>query len=66
MRSVLAILGLSAAKPMSRQNQQTSTPWANHGLVAVILFCLIGLLLTLNLVLRFPDFGSVIEQYNQF
>jgi hypothetical protein len=33
---------------------------------AVVVFCLIGLLLALNLILRFPDFGAVIEQYNQF
>ena len=35
-------------------------------LLAVVAFCLIGILLTLNLILRFPDFGAVIEQYNQF
>jgi hypothetical protein len=35
-------------------------------LSAVIAFCLIGFLLALNLILRFPDFGTVIEQYNQF
>jgi hypothetical protein len=33
---------------------------------AVVAFCLIGILLALNLILRFPDFGAVIEQYNQF
>jgi hypothetical protein len=33
---------------------------------AVVAFCVIGLLLALNLILRFPDFGAVIEQYNQF
>jgi hypothetical protein len=35
-------------------------------LSAVIAFCLIGFLLALNLILRFPDLGAVIEQYNQF
>jgi hypothetical protein len=35
-------------------------------LLAVVAFCLIGFLLALNLILRFPDFGAVIEQYNQF
>jgi hypothetical protein len=34
--------------------------------IAVVAFCAIGLLTTLNLILRFPDFGAVIEQYNQF
>ena len=35
-------------------------------LSAVVAFCLIGFLLALNLMLRFPDLGAVIEQYNQF
>jgi hypothetical protein len=35
-------------------------------LSAVIAFCLIGFLLTLNLMLRFPNLGAVIAQYNQF
>ena len=33
---------------------------------AVVPLCLIAFLLALNLILRFPDFGAVIEQYNQF
>jgi hypothetical protein len=37
----------------------------SHFLGAVAL-CLIAFLLALNLILRFPDFGAVIEQYNQF
>ena len=32
----------------------------------VAAFCLIGLLLMLNLIFRFPDMGAVIAQYNQF
>jgi hypothetical protein len=39
---------------------------ANPNLLAVATFCLIGLLLSLNLIFRFPDFGTVIEQFNQF
>lgn len=35
-------------------------------LLTVVAFSLIGLLLALNFMLRFPDFGAVIEQYNQF
>lgn len=35
-------------------------------LTAVMLFCAIGLLAALNLMLRFPDFGAIIAQYNQF
>ena len=60
-------------KPADRQTRRTETEWsrlvtviANPELHAVVAFCLIGLLLTLNLILRFPDFGAIIEQYNQF
>ena len=38
----------------------------NTDMLAVIAFSLIGLLLTINCMLRFPDLGAVIEQYNQF
>ena len=34
--------------------------------VTIVVFCTIGLLTALNVILRFPDFGAVIEQYNQF
>jgi uncharacterized membrane protein YdfJ with MMPL/SSD domain len=56
-----------------RRTRTTETEWsrlmtviANPELHAVIAFCLIGLLLTLNLILRFPDLGAIIEQYNKF
>jgi uncharacterized membrane protein YdfJ with MMPL/SSD domain len=59
--------------PTNRQAEKTGTEWsrlvtaiANPDLHAVVAFCLIGFLLALNLILRFPDFGAVIEQYNQF
>jgi hypothetical protein len=32
----------------------------------VTLFCAIGLLISLNLILRFPDAGLFVEQYNVF
>jgi len=35
-------------------------------LTAVAMFCAIGLLVTLNLILRFPDLGAIIAQYNQY
>jgi uncharacterized membrane protein YdfJ with MMPL/SSD domain len=59
--------------PANRQAEKTETEWsrlvtaiANPDLHAVVAFCLISILLALNLILRFPDFGAVIEQYNQF
>ena len=35
-------------------------------LTAVVLFCAIGLLATINVILRFPDLGAIIAQCNQF
>ena len=75
-----ALAVLSAARlfqlqinPTNRQAEKTGTEWsrlvtaiANPDLHAVVAFCLIGFLLALNFILRFPDFGAVIEQYNQF
>jgi hypothetical protein len=60
MKSMGGLIG--TAKTAWRAVAAVMTP----DLCAVIAFCLIGLLLALNLILRFPDFGAVIEQYNQF
>jgi hypothetical protein len=35
-------------------------------LIASIAFCVLGLLVALNVILRFPDLGALIEQYNRF
>ena len=35
-------------------------------LIAVVTFCVLGLLVAFNVILRFPDLGALIEQYNQF
>ncbi len=40
--------------------------FSNSNLPMIIAFCLLGLLLTLSFILRFPDLGALIEQYNQF
>ncbi len=37
-----------------------------HNLATVLGFCAIGLLITINVMLRFPDLGLLIERYNQF
>ena len=42
----------------------TASP--NPHLLTIVALCLIGLLVPLNLIFLFPDFGMVIEQYNQF
>jgi hypothetical protein len=60
-------------KPRARnlETEDGRRPWfvavlANPDLLAVLAFCFIGLLVALNLILRFPDLGAVIVQYNQF
>ena len=75
---VAAALSLASAfqsptKPADRPASVAKATWLQAvaaimtpDLNAVVVFCLIGLLLALNLILRFPDFGAVIEQYNQF
>jgi hypothetical protein len=47
-----------------RQNSSSAATPAD--VMTIVCLCLIGLLLSLYLILRFPEFGAVIEQYNQF
>lgn len=35
-------------------------------LMGIALFCAIGLLVSLNLILRYPDFGVLIQEFNLF
>ena len=35
-------------------------------LFIIIAICLAGLLLTLNFMMRYPEVGAVIQQYNMF
>lgn len=32
----------------------------------IVAFCLLGLLVTLQIMIRFPDLGLIISEYNQF
>ena len=46
-------------------------PWVvtelkDPDLTAIALFCAIGLLATINVILLFPDLGAIIAQYNRF
>jgi hypothetical protein len=38
----------------------------SDNLATVLGFCAVGLLITINVMLRFPDLGALIERYNQF
>jgi hypothetical protein len=53
--------------------KKTTSPWPwlvaadkDPNLIAIVSFCAIGLLITLNLMVRFPNLGGLIAQYNQF
>ena len=55
------------------QAKTTETAWhrllaviSKPDFVATVVFCTIGLLTMLNVMLRFPGLGAIIEQYNQF
>jgi hypothetical protein len=39
---------------------------AGPDLPVILAFCLTGFLIALSVMQRFPDFGAVIEQFNQF
>jgi len=60
--SSLPELRARKASPSSRLGAVIIDP----NLTAVVLFCAIGLLAAFNLILRFPDLGTIIAQYNQF
>ena len=54
----------TAQSPAKHGRREVESSGANlHVVVAV---CVIGFLLTLCCILRFPEFGAVIAQYNQF
>ena len=60
-------------QPGARPIAVGATPWRRLGaamadpqFVAVAAFCAIGLLITMNVILRFPDFGATLVQFQQF
>jgi hypothetical protein len=68
-----------AAWPFARVLRPPPRPWnprfpgfrlhapvIDPDFLGVASFCIIGLLLVLNLMLRFPEFSTIIAQYNQF
>ncbi len=69
-------LGPIAREPQSQikaklqQADKESTQFAaaitNSEFLTVVALCLIGLLVALNLIFYFPDFGAVIAEYNKF
>jgi len=56
---------------LSELHTNKVAPWSfakfmGPDLTAVALFCAIGLLVTINVILRFPDLGTIVAQYSQF
>jgi hypothetical protein len=52
--------------PANESWHRTYEALTNPDVQSIVAFCLIGLLLTLNVMFRFPDLGALIAQYNQF
>jgi hypothetical protein len=53
--------------PTELRAKKTTDEWsrpANPDLIATVLFCIIVLLIMLVVILSFPDFGAIIEQYH--
>jgi hypothetical protein len=53
------------------QTKTTKPPWfslkslADPDLQTVVLFCALGLLISLYVMVCYPEFGAIIAQYNQ-
>jgi hypothetical protein len=63
----------SLVKPAARRISAAEVAWerlaatlTDPELVTVAAFSAIGILIALNLILRFPEFGAIFQQYNQF
>jgi len=51
--------GRSESRPMISAEKECE-------LLTIMTFCLLGLLVSLSLMIRFPDLGAVIAEYNKF
>lgn len=66
-RSVAKSVALSKLQSFRAERRMPTAEAALHSnLHTKILLALIACLLALNLMLRFPELGAVIAQYNQF
>jgi hypothetical protein len=55
-----------AARPASTTRDRSTVVINSSDLPIIIAVCLAGLLLTLNFMMRYPDVGELIQQYNLF
>ncbi len=51
---------------LSGEIRTTISAETEYELLKIVTLCLLGLLVTLSLIIRFPDFGAVFVEYNQF
>jgi hypothetical protein len=52
--------------PSKHGVRRTLPAEAEYEALLIVIFCLIGLFVTLSLTLRFPALGALLEEYNQF
>jgi hypothetical protein len=60
-------------QPLTKSRSSQSSAWSSFvaainspDFLMIAAICLVGLLLTLTFMLRYPDVGALIEQYNLF
>ena len=61
---IVPLITRAVQPPVQSSSRDADTTGPN--LHVVVAFCVIGILLTLYCLLRFPEFGALISQYNQF
>jgi hypothetical protein len=59
-------LTLGIQSPRKLGDLSTTSAEREYELLTIVAFCLLGLLATLELMIRFPDLGMIIAGYNQF
>jgi hypothetical protein len=52
--------------PNSEDGRPTISAETEYQALVIVILCLTGLLATLGLMIRFPDLGALIADYNQF
>jgi hypothetical protein len=59
-------LTLGTQAPGKLGNRTVVPVEKEYEFLTLVAFCLLGSLVALNVMVRFPDFGTVIAEYNQF
>jgi hypothetical protein len=59
-------LTLGIQSPRKLGDHPTTSAEREFELLTIVAFCLLGLLVTLEFMIRLPDLGMIIAEYNQF